>query len=85
MSKWRMQTHQEIEAEMQLNKKQERLGDKAYDLMLIWKQRIEDDVDDHLKNEDPISEVYVGQLIYALRRECDKYAFNFDELCKKVQ
>ena len=49
---------------MELNKKKERLGDKAYDLMLIWKQRIGDDVDDHLKNEDPISEVYVGQLIY---------------------
>ena len=37
MSKWRMQTHQVmLFAIMELNKKKERLCDKAYDLMLSY-------------------------------------------------
>ena len=52
-----------------INKKKERLCDKAYDLMLIWKQRIGDDVDENLKNEDPKKRGLCGSTyFYALRK-----------------
>ena len=79
MSKWRMQTHQEIAAEMQQNKKQEQLCEKAYRLMLTWEQFIKHDLPKEEQNEYPISPVYVKNLIHALRIECKNYGFTLDE------
>tara|TARA_S200000501_G_scaffold263895_1_gene247711 strand:- start:374 stop:646 length:273 start_codon:yes stop_codon:yes gene_type:complete len=86
MSKWRIQTPQEIEAEMEQNKMEsmtERLCDKAYGLMLIWKQRIEHELTEEAQKEDPISPVYVKNLIHALRIECKNYGFTLDECLGK--
>ena len=57
----------------------ERLCDKAYGLMLIWKQRIEHELTEEAQKEDPMSPVYVKNLIYALRKECEKYGFTLNE------
>lgn len=86
MSKWRMQTPQEIEAEMEQNKMEsmtERLCIKAYFLMLIWKQRIEHELTEEAQKEDPMSPVYVKNLIYALRKECEKHGFTLNECLKQ--
>tara|TARA_E500000331_G_scaffold270452_1_gene262014 strand:+ start:204 stop:464 length:261 start_codon:yes stop_codon:yes gene_type:complete len=80
MSKWRMQTPQEIEAEMELNKTEsatKRLCDKSYSLMLVWREMIKDQL--NYDPQTPISPVYVKNLIYALRIECENYGFTLDE------
>tara|TARA_B100000282_G_scaffold55143_1_gene35940 strand:+ start:386 stop:634 length:249 start_codon:yes stop_codon:yes gene_type:complete len=56
------------------------MGDEAFGLMLIWKQRIAHKLTKEAQEQDPTDAVYVGNLLIGLRKLSNQYGWDLDEL-----
>ena len=63
-----------------MEKISDRMGDEAFGLMLIWKQRIAHELTKEAQELDPTDAVYVGNLLIGLRKLSNQYGWDLDEL-----
>ena len=67
-----------------LNYKNSSATDLIYGLMLIWKQRVDNGLDEEEIVSDCCDESYIKDLLFDLSHLCDEYAIDFNKLLEEV-